>query len=637
MEEKHILITKTLLESNSWITASVLSTKLNVSIRTVKNYVSEINSAYPGLVYSSGKGYRVNTEVAAVALSEEKKHLPQTLKERTIYIIKKVLRTNQDLSIIDLCDELFISMSTIRTVIKRAEKRLNDFDLTLETGGDSLHVTGSERNRRRMLSELLYEESNTNFIHLDVIQDYFETIDVDYISNTLSQTLSEHHYFVNDFCSINIVLHVVIAIDRIMNQLSEYEPHYEYKILPGHIHELTQDFINKLEEYFHIKFSPPELYSFSLLLFSRITTLETEALTDESLEKYVGKKTLGLVMNMLNLLKTEYQIDLYDHEFLIRFSLHIKNLLLRTETKSFNRNPLTESIKFSCPLIYDISVRLCSFISQQTQTNIIDDEIAYVAFHIGNALETQRAYASRISVVLNCPSYYNIDQNLYLKLMEHFSKDIVINAVTASEVDLDKYSNVDLVLSTVPVRVNKSAPTIIIKPFLTLADISLIERSISDLKQHKKQKSFMEDISTLMKPEFFERIDRVMTKEEVIHHICSKLTDLDYCSQEFETDVLTRETLSSTAFFHFAIPHSLHMNANQSCIYVLINEQPVQWDQYPIQLILLLCFRSSDNKLFTNIFEPLSMSLLNGTNMKSLLSCQNYENFIKTLVHSFSI
>lgn len=39
-----------------------------------------------------------------------------------------------------------------------------------------------------------------------------------------------------------------------------------------------------------------------------------------------------------------------------------------------------------------------------------EDEIAYIALHLGGALETQKELANRVPAVLYCPSYYNNGQ-----------------------------------------------------------------------------------------------------------------------------------------------------------------------------------------------------------------------------------
>lgn len=57
MQTKYLPLLKQLFETNTWITAASLANTLGISVRTVKTYVSELNSSYQGIISSSRKGY----------------------------------------------------------------------------------------------------------------------------------------------------------------------------------------------------------------------------------------------------------------------------------------------------------------------------------------------------------------------------------------------------------------------------------------------------------------------------------------------------------------------------------------------------------------------------------------------------
>ena len=84
---------KTLLlylwERNSFCTASELADVLDVSIRTVKMYVKEINTlAYHKVILSSNKGYTA-LKINDLGFLNEPQTLAFSYSERSIYIIKK--------------------------------------------------------------------------------------------------------------------------------------------------------------------------------------------------------------------------------------------------------------------------------------------------------------------------------------------------------------------------------------------------------------------------------------------------------------------------------------------------------------------------------------------------------------------
>ena len=63
-------------------------------------------------------------------------------------------------------------------VLPRIRKQLEGFDLTLHMASDIMEIKGLEKNKRKLLSQLLYHESNENFVNLETIQSAFPDIDV---------------------------------------------------------------------------------------------------------------------------------------------------------------------------------------------------------------------------------------------------------------------------------------------------------------------------------------------------------------------------------------------------------------------------------------------------------------------------
>lgn len=363
MEQKYTQIARLLLDQNGWVTAASLSDHMGVSVRTVKNYISELNSTYASLIESSSSGYRIDTEKATKLLNDTSQHIPQTNKERSSYVAIRLLRSPETLSLYDLCDELYISMSTLRTVMKRIRRMLEQYNLILSTSGDNVEIRGEERNRRRMLSSIIFDESQLSFFNMDALQDSFEEIDIDYIIETVNLILFAHKYFINDFALFNVVLHITIAVDRHLKPHTVFNYSDIRSLLPDNpIYDLAQELCDELENYFDIRFHQAELEDFAFLLYTSISSLMIDDINESNLAKYVGDECISLVDSMFTKLQDDYGVSLESEEFRVRFALHIRGLLLRRKTKHYNHNPLTDSIKISCPLIYDAAVSLSSVI-----------------------------------------------------------------------------------------------------------------------------------------------------------------------------------------------------------------------------------------------------------------------------------
>lgn len=631
MKPKMIKLIRILSDYTEFVTASSLAANMDVSTRSIKSYIQEINSFYPDAIESSREGYRIDKQAARRILEESGTHIPQSSQERIVYIINSLIKSDTSVNTYDLCDEMYVSYSTIKNDLQAVKSRLRKYDLQLNNNHDNLTVSGLEKNKRRLLSSILYDESNVNFVNLETIQNIFPEIEIELIKDSLLEIFDRFHYFVNDYSLINLVLHITIAIDRIRNRNVNTEDIHDMPPISSHEYELARNIARKIEEDFQIEYNQAEVYELALLLISRATAIDYQSITVSNLGDFITPECLALVKELISDVNSFYYIDLTEPEFLIRFALHIRNLLQRSKNNYFSRNPLTEEIKTSCPLIYDVSVCLSSIIKERTGISINDDEIAYIAFHLGSTLEAQKNLSEKVTAALYCPSYYDTNVKLTDTINRHFSSELLITNIFTEERELEKAGKSDLVLSTVPLNSVIQLPLLQISPFFTEKDVQSLRRQLTEIKTNKRRKQFREYLEYLIVPEFFERRDDLTDYDQVVRHMVGKMVSMGYVDEDFEQDIRAREQLSATAFQDFAIPHAMKMRAHKTGINVLISDTPVKWGDKQVRIVLMLCFNRDERFIFNEIFEPLTMVLSSRENVKRLLTAGDYQEFIGML------
>lgn len=631
MKPKMIKLIRILSDYTEFVTASSLAANMDVSTRSIKSYIQEINSVYPEAIESSREGYRIDKQAARRILEESGTHIPQSSQERIVYIINSLIKSDTSVNTYDLCDEMFISYSTIKNDLQAVKSKLRKYDLQLNNNHDNLTVSGLEKNKRRLLSSILYDESNVNFVNLETIQNIFPEIEIELIKDSLLEIFDRFHYFVNDYSLINLVLHITIAIDRIRNRNVNTEDIRDMPPISSHEYELARGIARKIEQDFRIEYNQAEVYELALLLISRATAIDYQSITVSNLEDFITPECLALVRELISDVNSYYYIDLTEPEFLIRFALHIRNLLQRSKNNYFSRNPLTEEIKTSCPLIYDVSVCLSSTIKERTGISINDDEIAYIAFHLGSTLEAQKNLSEKVTAALYCPSYYDTNVKLTDTINRHFSSELLITNIFTEERELEKTGKNDLVLSTVPLNSVIQLPLLQISPFFTEKDVQSLRRQLTEIKTNKRRKQFREYLEYLIVPEFFERRDDLTDYDQAVRHMVGKMVSMGYVDEDFEQDIRAREQLSATAFQDFAIPHAMKMRAHKTGINVLISDTPVKWGDKQVRIVLMLCFNRDERFIFNEIFEPLTMVLSSRENVKRLVTAGDYQEFIGML------
>lgn len=601
-----------------------------VSERSIKTYVSQINQISPGAIFSSPKGYVLNREKIEGTLEDPSESLPQTSKDRVNHIISTIIKTGPQDSF-ELCDTLFISYSTLKAELRKVKRILAKHNLQLVIHQDLLSIAGIEKDKRQALSDILYEEAKGNFLHDSAITRMFDDLDVSFIRNLVLKILEEHHYFINDYSLTNVVMHICISIDRIRNGYISSSSTVLPKVVRLHEHQLCQRVVKAIEEHFGIEFVDAEVQELTLLLVSRSTNLDYQSINRQNLVDYIGHQCLNMVEQMIQDIAAFYYLDLNDPEFFIRFALHVHNLLIRYQSDTFSRNPLTESIKKSCPLLYNESVVLAGIIKEKTGMLINDDEIAYLAFHLGSTIEIQKDLTNKIKVTLFTPDFYDLSERLKNALQENFSDSLMVHDILSKQEQI-AFSDGDLLITTIPLKQSYKMPYIVITPFLSTADRQLINNTVTNIQKQKRKTVFEKNLRHLLVPDLFKRINKVKDKEELIHQMVSRMVALNYVEPSFEAEILDRESISSTAFGSFAVPHAMRMNAKKTGMHLVLLDEAVPWQNYLVKMVLMLSFDRNERYIFNEVYEPLTMILAESECFNRLSKAKDYEEFITMMV-----
>lgn len=365
MASKQNQLVQTLLDQNQQLNATQLANSLGVSVRTVHNYINAVNAQYQDAIVSTPTGYRIAPAMAQQMLHQSPNDIPQNAQDRCTYILNRLVQKGGSLNLYDLCDEIYISATTFHSLMGKMRRLTREYDLSLAVSGDTVTLTGSERNKRRLLSGLLYHESASAFTSTDSLQAAFPSIDIEKIRADVMDVLNENHYFINDYSLLNLLLHIAIAINRVQNGCVYAEAPSTMHPLDPQNERLAQELTKRLARNFNIRFSAAEQYEMALLLVSRTSMLDYAAITPDNIADYIGNDCTDLVHQLINTVKDFYDINLDEPEFFIRFALHTHNLLVRAQNRSFCKNPLVSEIRQSCPLIYDVSVQLSGIIREK--------------------------------------------------------------------------------------------------------------------------------------------------------------------------------------------------------------------------------------------------------------------------------
>lgn len=630
MQSKQIELIHYMMEHKvKQFTSQQLADALNISVRSVKTYISQINEIGKGkAVISNKNGYTLNMPVVKGLLSQENPAIPQTYEERSNYMIKAFfLRHTNYLDVYLLSEELFISDSTLKADIKKMNMRFKSFNLEFVLEKDKIKLSGAEKNIRKLFSYILYEEVENHYFDLQIIKSNFKNIDVDSMLPIIKQIFVKNDYYINDLALRNMLLHLVIIIERIQ----------EGKTIPSMAgtfqeNEAEDDCVtelcNKLEKEFEITINDEEKREIYILFKSSTNLVITNGM--QELRELVGNEIIGETQDLVYLIQQTYSVSLDTESFIIPFALHLKNLLLRAKNKTYIKNPMLESIQSQHLILFDIALYVSIQLEKRHDILISQDEVAFIAIHIGGEIERQKNNNSKVRAVLLCPGYMNIESRLYNELLINFSNEVNIIASVRDSNQLEDL-NFDLLVSTVRVKQRPHCEIAVISPFMTSGDKFVIQEKIENSLNNKKNQTLKRHFNDYFEEGLFFVYDTPLDRMQAIDILTDNLYEKEYVRKDYREYVLAREKAACTAFGKMAIPHSVEMNAYKTCASVLICSQGVRWENQLVHVILMIAINKLDNNIFKELYESLVIIFSEENNLELFKECRSFKEFENTL------
>lgn len=632
MRRKQEELINYLYTHNEKVTANILSKALNLSIRTIKSYIAELNMNYPSLISSSNRGYVID-KVKANSLLQYKDDIPQDYESRCIYIIKKTLLEKQDyIDIFDLCEELFISYSTLKKDIYKMNTSFANFKITFSSENNKLHVGGSEQNKRKLISHVMSEEVSGNFLNLTLLQESFPDYDLDDACTLIKDICKQHHYYLNDFSCVNFILHVTIMVSRINHGNHIINNNELIQVTNKNDEKIAKELCLALEQVFNVSFNSSEILEIYILFKNNANYINNE---NENVSLLVSDEIIQITKNIIKNVDEHFFINLDSDNFITPFMLHLKNLKNRLIKNNLLKNPMLDSIKISCPTIYDISTFIAYQLTLSFHENVNEDEIAFIALHVGTEIERQKKEETKVSCLLLCPEYLNITSTLHKKIMMDFGDQLTIQKSISFENEI-LGNNFDLLITTVPVLESTNYFTVLLPPFPMSYEKNKILDAIIRIENTKKSQILTNNLNFYFNEKLFYSMNEDISKSAVINELAERMINLGYVEENFKKEIWKRETASSTAFMNIAIPHPMKMSAYKTSIGVVISHKGIDWgNQHFVNVVFMIAFNKIDNKHFHALYESLVLLFNEPIVISEIKKCKNFNDFKDIVIKNY--
>lgn len=615
MSSKEELL-KYLISSKEYISSNELAEYFNVSKKTVYRRIQKLNSllkSYSLKIESKkGLGYILNLNQEEYAklnyiLNNGKfSELNEEFKDEEL-VIKKLFSSTH-YNIISLSDELYFSESKLRSVIKRAENYLKNFNLliSVDRKNNFLQITGKIQDIFKC--KLNFIQNKTIGYTLDFIES-INNEEIQQINNIVEKILLENSTQILDYEKNYIENFIIIVIDNVRHNLKACITYEKNDIAIRLIREIKTKL--GISDFYGNEYFIHELFNnFEILDNGVFLDLKSDVVN--FLGNYNSLKINKLIKN---------------ERLFNSLILHIEKFIKRSEEEIVIENPILHEIKKNFPMEFNVSYQLCQYIETKYPCLLNENEIGFITFYLATQnLETQNKIikTTKKRIVIICHYGLSMASLLKEKIINNFEEIEILGIFPYFLRDAAYKTKPDLVVTSVKLN-DCNIPIIYVKNIFDEYFIKEMRHRLAPDESVSKERL----LSIVNKAMFYDI--EASTGKEAIEKICNKLQNESFISSEIKDEIIKREEVSSTEIGHLtAVPHTISENQNKSFISFSKLKNPIKWGSELVRIVVLVVFNKNDQynlPAFRKLYDVLNEQ----GNVLQLIEEFNYEGFLNIL------
>lgn len=617
-------ILKYLIYHDDYISGKELSTYFHVSEKTILKYMNNIkesllnHGAYIDVKQGHGSKLIVkdpnlfNQYINSICeISNETFNNPQLRKS---YVMMRLLTDGNYVDLYELADELYISPSLLRNIIKEISNTISYYDLSIDHSHKyGYRIIGEEDKIRRCLSQ----ECRDNQSVISAISSNTENLSKQ-LTGIISSSLHRFGIAMNNSSINSLKLHILIAINRIETKHTiQFQPSFDLYKLKGSPEFFVATTINKqLNDICGIQLSENELLYLTMHINGKQRLNEHQVLKVK-----VNEDDIIFCNKFLRNIYRLADVDFFDDEEL-RISLLNHIVPFRNRVKNnmqINRKDL-ESIQYSFPYAYELSLLGLSMFDEN---EITPSETAYFSLHLELSLEKNLQTDQQYNLTVITDEINNLYQIISFKLNKQLGNLIEKIQFTTPDNINDYLETTDLFVNVSKGSFLLPSNTVNTSELMTTHDMELIQNSLTTIHSRVKlEKLINSNLYIDINPN---------NMEECIDMILTKINPYISLPDNFKQLVIEREKLGTTEYKNnIAIPHAITTEHIPDFLVVAHLSKPIIWKEKPVSLVFL--FSSSNSKMSSWFLDRISKAVQNPSISEALMNAHSYKSFMNTFL-----
>ncbi|WP_375089647.1 transcription antiterminator [Peribacillus sp. RS7] len=616
MKKRYIKLLEYLEQyGNDYVSGSELANLFNVTTRTIRNDIKEINETFLDKVIITGntqKGYKLVGDLSNIQQNED------DYEERAFHIIKTLLSETDFITYDELAKKLYFSTQTIRKDVQRLFQIIQAEKWNIEVQAiifQGVRLKGSEVEKRLLLKKLVTTNCLKRMSLDEALQyyfgDWFSQSSIQLVYSCIEEEVTKYNLLLSSEELFAICVNIIISLKRVglHQKIAEKDMRLDNTCFEEL--KIAKLILSRLAKEMNVQFDEYEYQYLCYLLISlQILPKENEVTVHEHSDE-IEEKVKAVIKNVGD----RYGFSSRKNEKLFnRLLVHITKSLYPLKYSFPLENPFISQIKSEYMNAYNIAVVLAKELQFCLNIKIPENEIGYLTLHIMNIIENSQETRKRIAII---------------------------------------YGKNPLVGKLIERKINLYFPNIKIDGLFANHEIHLLPEEIETIvttslileEQHLNVKNYIR-VSEMITNEDMKTISIQLNRGLLKYYLSPN--DLYFLDEENQIDVLKsltqfgdiqhlytsineREKMSSTNIGNLvAMPHPFDCGNNKKLrVLVAINKQKILWGDKMAQIIFLFIPPKNQKVNNTKFFEEIH-DVFKQTNMtEKLLNVTNYDEFLE--------
>ena len=617
MKSKYVKEILSILSANSYITAERLAKELNVSEKTIRIKIHELNNELEKtgikIVSKPRYGYILlcddNKDIKAINFNS---NMVNDFEYRVKYIFEYLINNDEYIKSDTLSEALDISKTTLTNTLKLIEDNIKYYNIKIERRPNyGIKLIGTEFDIRNCIIDYYLKQQIDDEIYKNKL-----------IENVIINFIKDNDIKLSEINLENFIQYISVSAERIKNNrvINSYNEDVLKDIKDEEL-ELAKKLAAILEKEIGIKFNDTEVIFIAIHIASKSLLISSD-----NPNFIIQNKLDNIVHEMLDLVFNNLKIDLRNNLNLrLLLNHHMIPFDIRIRYNVLQKNPMLCDIKSNYGLAYLIASEANTVLKSYYKKEIPDDEIGYLALLFQIALEENNDHKSKINILIVCGSGKTTSKLLMYKYKKEFG-EYIDNIYTTDLIMLKDFdfSKINYIFSTVPIAFKVPVPIVQIGLFLETNDIINVKNALELSKNDFLHDYYNEDLFSLN--------IQGSTRDEIIKNICIDIKKYIDIPDNFYDSVMKREYLSETDFGNLvAIPHPFDILTDKTFVYVAVLDKPIVWYKNNVQVVFLISISNNKDDNLKKFYQYTVDFLLNENTVMKLIENKTFDNLMYLL------